>query len=363
MKNRLPQTVGACGLVAIVLATTSITAGQVIDTLVKAKALYAEASYDEALAMLKDNQGAEAYQYRALCFLALGKTQDAEHAIESLINVAPTFAVSDADLPPRLVALFAQTRKRVMPGVVKRLFGEARADFQAHNLTSARDKFEKVQTLTHDPAMADSADAVDLQLLVASYIDILKNSAPTAPAPNPARTATTSAPAVPTPSTASAPAVTPAATAAAAAVPPVTPGPTATPSPVPSSATPPPAAASPKAEMARTEASPASPAAAAAAPVTTPAVAPRALVPAVTLRENFPTYEPLPGHPFSPMSGAIRITIGADGKVKAATMEIPIDPRYDVRVVNAAKAWLYKPATLGGEPIQSEKIVQINIAK
>jgi len=38
----------------------------------------------------------------------------------------------------------------------------AYADFQAKNLTSAREKFEKVQTLTRDPAMADSADAVDL---------------------------------------------------------------------------------------------------------------------------------------------------------------------------------------------------------
>ena len=86
MKTRLPQTVGVCCLVAIVLATTSITAGQVIDTLVKAKALYAEASYDEALAVLKGDEGAEAYQYRALCFIALGKTQDAERAIESMIT-------------------------------------------------------------------------------------------------------------------------------------------------------------------------------------------------------------------------------------------------------------------------------------
>ena len=86
MKTRLPQFAGVCCLVAIVLATTSISAGQVIDTLVKAKALYAEASYDEALAVLKGDEGAEAYQYRALCFIALGKTQDAERAIESMIT-------------------------------------------------------------------------------------------------------------------------------------------------------------------------------------------------------------------------------------------------------------------------------------
>jgi hypothetical protein len=360
MKNRLPQTIGACGLVAIVLATTSITAGQVIDTLVKAKTLYAEASYDEALAVLKGNDGAEAYQYRALCFLALGKTQDAERAIESLINVAPTFAVSDADLPPRLVALFTQTRKRVIPGVVKRLFGEARADFQARNMATARDKFEKVQTLTRDPAMAESPEAVDLQLLVASYIDILKSTPPPVPAANPVRTGTVGAPNV------AAPAAAPTAAASSSTTPGIT-GPTATPpvtAPATVTSTPgagaPAAAAAPaKADAARTETLASSDAS--AATVAPPAA--RVLVQAATVRQNFPPYEALPGQPFKPMTGAVRVTIGPDGKVTAAIMEVPIDPRYDVRVVNAAKSWLYKPATLGGKPIQSEKIVQINISK
>jgi hypothetical protein len=357
MKNRLPQTVGACGLVAIVLATTSITAGQVLDTLVKAKALYAEASYDEALVALKGNENAEAYQYRALCFLALGKPQDAERAIESLINVNPTFAVADADLPPRLVTLFAQTRKRVMPGVVKRLFTEARADFQARNMATAREKFEKVQTLTHDPVMADSPEAIDLQLLVASYIDILKTSTPApVPAANPVRTGTF-APSVSTPAAApTSAAITPTPSSAGAVVsaPPVT-----TPSSTTSSAASAIAGATAASAPAKADAAKAAPGDTA---VTTPPV-PRALVPAVTVRQNFPSFEPLPGQPLKPMSGAIRVTIGADGKVKEAVMEVPIDPRYDIRVTNAAKSWLYKPATLGGQPIQSEKIVQINISK
>ena len=355
MKNRLPRTVGACGLVAIVLATTSITAGQGLDTLVKAKALYAEASYDEALVALKGDEGAEAYQYRALCFLALGKPQDAERAIESLINVNPTFAVSDADLPPRLVTLFSQTRKRVMPGVVKRLFTEARADFQARNMVTAREKFEKVQTLTRDPVMADAPDAVDLQLLVASYIDILKTSTPApVPAANPVRTGTFGAPSVATstsapPAAAATTAASSAAVAAAAAPPMAAPSPAAPTSTAATSTN-----APGKADTAK---------AAATDAADTVAAVPRVLVPAVTVRQTFPSYEPLPGQPLKPMSGAVRITIGADGKVKEAVMEVPIDPRYDIRIVNAAKSWQYKPATLGGQPIQSEKIVQINISK
>ena len=44
-------------------------------------------------------------------------------------------------------------------------------------------------------------------------------------------------------------------------------------------------------------------------------------------------------------------------------MEVPIDARYDARVLAAARSWTYKPATVGGDPIQSDKIVHINIGK
>ena len=63
------------------------------------------------------------------------------------------------------------------------------------------------------------------------------------------------------------------------------------------------------------------------------------------------------------MSGAVRVTIGADGKVKTAVMEVPIDPRYDTRLLTAAKLMALQAGDLGGEPIQSEKVVQINIGQ
>ena len=63
------------------------------------------------------------------------------------------------------------------------------------------------------------------------------------------------------------------------------------------------------------------------------------------------------------MSGAVRVTIGADGKVSNAVMEVPIEPRYDARVLAATRSWRYKPATLGGAPIQSEKVVHINVSQ
>jgi hypothetical protein len=87
----------------------------------------------------------------------------------------------------------------------------------------------------------------------------------------------------------------------------------------------------------------------------------RVLIPAATIRQDFPAFAPTPGRPARPQNGAVRITIGVDGKVKAATMEVPMDPRYDAKLLAAARAWLYRPATLGGTPIQSEKLVQINV--
>ena len=92
---RLARHAGACCLVGFVLAGTSITSGQVPDTLMKAKALYADASYDEALTVLKNSDAAEAHQYRALCLIALGRTQEAERALEALINAAPTYAIDE----------------------------------------------------------------------------------------------------------------------------------------------------------------------------------------------------------------------------------------------------------------------------
>ena len=57
----------------------------------------------------------------------------------------------------------------------------------------------------------------------------------------------------------------------------------------------------------------------------------------------------------------MRVVIGTDGKVKSATIEESIEPRYDQRLLAAARSWLYEPATRGGEPVESEKIVEIQV--
>ncbi len=285
-----------CAALGLTVCAGSTASAQVVDSLIKAKALYAEADYAKALEILGPGDSPETHQYRALCFLALGQLQDTERALEALISASPAYAVSETDVPPRLVALFTQTRRRIMPAVVKRLFSEAREDFQAKEFQRARGKFEQVLALMNDPMMTASADTSDLQLLTASYLDIVKN----APAP-------LSAPSKP-----------------AARMP----------SPAPVLTSPPPSAG--------------------------PIVGSTSVVPAATIRQDVPAFV---GSMTRPLSGAVKVVIGADGKVKSVAMEIPIEPRYDARLLSAARSWQYKPALRAGQPVESEKIVAINVGQ
>jgi TonB family protein len=57
------------------------------------------------------------------------------------------------------------------------------------------------------------------------------------------------------------------------------------------------------------------------------------------------------------------VQIGADGRVKGATIETPLHPRYDLEVLAAAWNWRYKPAMRNGDPIPSEKLVTFEVKR
>jgi len=95
------------------------TSGTARADLDAAKALYAKASYEEALARLSQvddvDQINEVEQYRALCLLALGRPNDAQRSLEQIVTRAPLYTMSEADVSPRLIAMFQETRKRLLP--------------------------------------------------------------------------------------------------------------------------------------------------------------------------------------------------------------------------------------------------------
>jgi tetratricopeptide (TPR) repeat protein len=59
--------------------------------------------------------------------------------------------------------------------------------------------------------------------------------------------------------------------------------------------------------------------------------------------------------------GVLEVVISETGAVESAVMRTPINPRYDLVVVSAAKNWKYAPATLNGIPVKFRKTINITL--
>ena len=141
--------------------------------------------YEDALAALTSVDMPEAQQYKALCLLALGRTQDATGAVEMLVTAQPTFEPSAQDVPPRFVTLVSDAKRKLLPALARRAFNEGREQFRNGSREEALVRFNLVMTLTSDPSFKESADAEDLRTLASGFIDLAKATAPP-PVPAPA---------------------------------------------------------------------------------------------------------------------------------------------------------------------------------
>ena len=120
------------------------------------------------------------------------------------------------------------------------------------------------------------------------------------------------------------------------------------------------AAPAPRPPAAETERSAAPPAAAAGTPPAAPAVS--TFVPASVIQESLPIWTPPnPAVARNEYNGAVKVRIGTDGRVKAATIDRPTHPAYDTALLNTARSWLYKPATQNGTPIESERVIAVRL--
>jgi tetratricopeptide (TPR) repeat protein len=109
----------------------------------------------------------------------------------------------------------------------------------------------------------------------------------------------------------------------------------------------------PAAETERSAAPPAAPPAPAAAST---------FVPAAVIQETLPIWTPPnPSVARNEYTGAVKVRIGTDGRVKAATMDRPTHPAYDTALLNTARSWLYKPAMQNGTPIESERVIAVRL--
>jgi hypothetical protein len=297
-------------ILALVLWTlVPDTAAQTLSAgnLAAAKALYASGDYEEALSNLAspkpDDSPDEVDEYRSLCLLALGRTVDAQHSLESLVTRSPMFKMSEADVSPRLVTIFHDVRKRLLPTTVRDLYDKAKANFEQGHYEAAKPQFEQLMVLLADDDLAGNAAALaDLKMLSDGF---LKLTTAQLAAKN------------------------------AAAAPP-------TPAPKPTPATP--------AENASQ-----------VVPIADRvfSIEDKEVTAPVEVSCPVPEWHPANATQLREYRGFLRIVIGIDGKVETSALVVPAHPAYDPLLLAAVKDWQFKPALREGQPVKYQKMIPI----
>lgn len=180
---------------AILLLSAARAAAQ--DSLDPVRNLYASAEYEEALTAigrLKSNADlggvVEIDRYRALCLIALGRSAEADQAIETTVTLDPLYQPTAADASPRVRAAFAAVRQRVLPTVVRSLYAGAKTAYDRKAFAQAADGLDKTVRVI-DSLERSNPELNDLRMLASGFLDLSKAaiarpSVPPPPAPTPA---------------------------------------------------------------------------------------------------------------------------------------------------------------------------------
>jgi len=289
------------------MAVLTPRAGAAQDPLTAARNMYAAAAYEDALAVLDRLTAATSApsdrfavnQYRAFCLLALGRSADAEHAIEAVLSDRPLYHPSDAEASPRLRSAFTTVRQRMLPSIVQQKYTQAKNAFDRKDFTAAQTGFSQVLDTLADPDLGGAAirpPLSDLGTLAAGFRDLSARSVATLPEATRAQ-APKAQPPAPQP----------------VAVPLV------------------------KRIFTGGEAN---------------------VIPPGIVRQDFPSY---PRDVGSLSQGTLEIVIDESGVVESATIRSSMNPRYDQIVLTATKSWRYTPATLGGAPVKFRKVINISV--
>lgn len=284
-----------------VMVAEQKTAGVEQSVLTSAKNLYAEASYEAALLELNSTGTKEDIDqvdtYRALCLLALDRQGDAEQTLEGLVTRRPLYAINDTEYSPRLVSMFRDVRKRVLPSTAQQLYTEAKAQYENKNYEVAVTKFKQLNSVLNDPDVSGgSGRLADLRELSDGFMKLSEQKLRDIPAP----------------------------AAVAAAAPIVAP-------------------TAPPAIRIYTAVDPG---------VRGP-VAIQQAMPAWR-----PTQQYLRGRVYT---GRLEVVVDERGSVERATLVKSVWPSYDPLVMEAARHWTYQPAQLEGKPVKFVKIFDITV--
>ena len=189
--------------VALAIGSASTAFGQ--QSLQTVRELYASAAYEEALAAVErmDRQP-EIERYRVFSLTALGRKDEAQKVMESLIQADPMYVLNPAETPPRVLEAFDAVRQRLLPNVAKRAYLDARASLERKNRAQAIAQFERVLQII-DAAGPAAASVADLRVLASGFLDLSKALPLEAPAPAAATPKPTPLPEQPVSNSAAAP--------------------------------------------------------------------------------------------------------------------------------------------------------------
>ena len=314
--KRLP----AAFLVAAWLAVPSSAVAQ--DALARAKELYVNAAYDEALAALdsvpsgQSSDTLEASQYRVFCLLALNRSDDARKAIVAMVTANPLYHLAEGQTSPRIESVFRSIRRQIFPEVVQRAYADAKASYDRHEPAAAA-KFDHVVALLDDPDAQGVSALADLRTIATGFRDLTKAAALPAPEPPPPPPAPRAEPSEPP--------------KAAGAVTDPTPAPTPDPPPV---STEKPAASS--------NGSP-------------------TIVPPVAIYQPIPAWVASRPADQQEFRGTLELVIDRTGHVTDVKLRKSINSRYDAELLRSARTWRFRPATKDGEPMPFVKVVDVQL--
>ena len=297
---------GAVRAFAIALAAIAMAASVAVaqDGLDAARELYKGARYEDALVRLDDMRGSRHVadelrsieQYRAFCLLALGRTAEAERAMEAVVMAAPAYRPPVADESPRVRAAFGDVRRRMLPRIIQEQYAQAKAALDRRDTASAAAGFQLVLELLADADIASLVNQpplADLRTMAAGFKDLSARSAPppVAAAPRPA------------------------------AAPPVVR------EPAPRRLRPP-----------------------------VYGLEDAKVVPPTVVRESWAALADV----FAVRAGVVEIVIDETGAVSAAAMTTTVNAVYDRLAVATARRWRYRPATLDGVAVKFRKVVLLD---
>ena len=168
------------GLIAAVfIGTASLALAG--DRLTEALRLYDDAMYARALEVLDavaiEQPSAAVHQYRALCYIALGRPDAAERAMSDIVAADPFFVLDGDAASPRVAAQFATVRRRLLPPIIRRGFSEATARYREGATARAREQFDPVLKLLADPALQNDQALSDLALVATAFVELTRAQA------------------------------------------------------------------------------------------------------------------------------------------------------------------------------------------